>query len=46
MRRIHKDTRMNHHVCGEGPIENACVQGPGFCATKLNVLLVNYLYTR
>ncbi len=32
MRRAHKDTRMNSCGCGEGPIENAYVQGPEFCA--------------
>ncbi len=34
-RRADKDTRMNSRGCWEGPIENAHVQGPEFCATPL-----------
>ncbi len=35
VRKAHKDTRMNSHGCGEGPIENTCVQGPEFCPMPL-----------
>ena len=35
MRRAQKDAKMNSCGCGEGPIENAFLQGPEFCATPL-----------
>ena len=35
VRRAQKDARMNSCGCGEGPIENAFLQGSEFCATPL-----------
>ncbi len=44
VKRAHKDTRMNSHGCGQGPIENACVQGPEFlcCAPPASVPLLQF----
>lgn len=50
--RAHKETTMNSRGCGVGPIEDAHVQGPEFCAVSLfvgtpvlTVLLSFYLCT-
>ncbi len=34
-RGVSEDTKMNNCECREGPVENAYVQGPEFCATPL-----------
>ncbi len=38
VRRADRDTRMNSCGCGKGPIENAYVQGPEFCAMPMHIL--------
>lgn len=35
--RAHKDTKMNSHGIGEGPIENDYIQGPEYCAIPMIV---------